>query len=106
MNPILSYVLLFLAGALLCNGIPHLTAGLRGEPFPTPFAKPPGIGHSNPVTNVLWGSLNLFAGVALTAWRLPFVDGATGLAVLAVGWLALGMPLARHFGTVRAGRGG
>ena len=29
----------FAAGALLCNCIPHLTAGLRGERFPSPFGK-------------------------------------------------------------------
>ncbi|WP_212741939.1 hypothetical protein, partial [Sphingomonas sp. 1F27F7B] len=30
----MAYLVLFLGGALLCNAIPHLAAGLRGEPFP------------------------------------------------------------------------
>lgn len=99
------YIMLFLAGALLCNAVPHLAAGLRGEPFPTPFAKPPGEGKSSPLVNVLWGSGNLFAGVALAAWRLPVVDCRTGAAAMALGWLAIGIYLAMHFGAVRARSG-
>ncbi len=100
----MAYFLLFLAGALLCNSIPHLAAGLRGEPFPTPFAKPRGIGHSSPVTNFLWGTANLAGGVALLLWRLPVVERDIGLAVAAAGWLALGFYCSRHFGAVRAAR--
>ena len=55
------YVAAFFAGAFLCNCIPHLDCGLRGAPFPTPFAKPRGIGDSSPLINVLWG---FFIGVA------------------------------------------
>ena len=40
----LNYIALFFAGAFLCNAIPHLVAGLQGQPFPSPFAKPPGRG--------------------------------------------------------------
>jgi hypothetical protein len=46
-------VALFFAGAFLCNSIPHLTKGLQGEPFPSPFAKPPGKGNSSPLVNFL-----------------------------------------------------
>jgi len=42
----MSYAVIFFAGAFLCNCIPHLCAGLQGMPFPTPFAKPRGIGKS------------------------------------------------------------
>jgi len=101
----MSYFLLFLAGALLCNGIPHLAAGLRGEPFPTPFAKPPGEGKSPPLVNFVWGSTNTFGGVALAAWRLPLVDCRVGVAAAALGWLAIGLYLAWHFGAVRAKNG-
>jgi len=97
------WVLLFLAGALLCNSIPHLAAGLRGEPFPTPFARPRGVGYSSPVTNFLWGTINLAGGIALLLWRLrPVLLGATAAAA-AAGWLAIGLYLARHFGAVRNG---
>jgi hypothetical protein len=97
------WVLLFLAGALLCNAIPHLAAGLRGEPFPTPFARPRGVGHSSPTINFLWGTANLAAGVALLLWRLPMVECDIGLAVATAGWLAIGLYLARPFGAVRKG---
>jgi len=97
------WLLLFLAGALLCNSIPHLAAGLRGEPFPTPFAQPRGIGHSSPTTNFLWGTANIAGGLALLLWRLPIVDRDIGLAVAGAGWLAIGLYLARHFAQVRAG---
>ncbi|HEX4695543.1 hypothetical protein [Sphingomonas sp.] len=102
----MTYLLLFLAGAFLCNGIPHLAAGLRGEPFPTPFAKPPGKGLSPPLVNFVWGSANLFGGFVLAVWRLATVHSIVGLALMALGWLAIGIYLAIHFGKVRAGRVG
>lgn len=37
------YVTLFFAGVFLCNAVPHLAAGLQGQPFPTPFARPRGM---------------------------------------------------------------
>ncbi len=43
---IMDYLAILLAGALVCNCIPHLTAGLQGQNFPTPFAKPRGVGNS------------------------------------------------------------
>ena len=91
----------FAAGVFLCNCIPHLTAGLRGEPFPSPFATPQGVGNSRPVVNVLWGLLNAVAGVSLVAYapvavgfNLPFIS-------VVIGALAVGIYLAVHFGQVR-----
>lgn len=52
----MKFVAFFLAGALLCNGIPHLSSGLTGSPFPTPFAKPRGVGASPPLVNFFWGA--------------------------------------------------
>lgn len=101
----MGYLWMFLAGALLCNGIPHLAAGLRGEPFPTPFAKPPGEGKSPPLVNFLWGSANFFGAVALSAWRLPIGDCRINAGVAALGWLAIGVYLALHFGAVRGKNG-
>src|SRR5947209_18959266 len=71
---IFPYVADFFAGVLLCNCIPHLACGLRGEPFPTPFAKPRGIGHSSSLLNFLWGSLNLFVGGSLLS-LFPILPG-------------------------------
>lgn len=98
---IVPLLLSFVAGALLVNAIPHLAAGVRGEPFPTPFASPPGRGLSSPVVNVLWGSANLFAGVA----AMTGADrGTVGLVVGAAGFLLLGLYLGHHFGQVRSER--
>ena len=94
-------VLLFLAGALLCNAIPHLASGTCGDPFPSPFAKPHGVGNSSPLVNVLWGSANLFAGVALMIAWLPGQGMWPGLGAAGLGWLAIGVFAARHFGAVR-----
>jgi len=101
----MSALLCLLAGALLCNSIPHLAAGLRGEAFPTPFAQPPGKGLSRPEVNFLWGAANLFAGL-LIAWRwLVTADFNAGLATLVLGFVAAGVPMSFHFGKVRRARG-
>jgi hypothetical protein len=94
----------FFVGALACNAIPHLCAGLQGQVFPTPFAKPSGEGDSSALVNVLWGSVNAVACAALLAAR-PFALGAN-IASLAffVGALAIGVFAAWHFGKVRAAR--
>ena len=96
-------LVLILAGALLCNSIPHLASGLQGAAFPTPFAKPRGVGNSSAPVNFFWGSFNLLVGVALL-WRVgPAGMSATGLIALAIGFVASGSYLSRHFGRVRRG---
>ena len=97
----MQFVALFFAGAFLCNAIPHLVAGLQGAPFPTPFAKPRGVGNSPPLLNFLWGMANVCAGATLAA-RRPVEIGLNPqcLAALA-GALAIGAFLAWHFGRVR-----
>lgn len=59
------YLACFFAGAFLANAVPHFIHGVSGEPFPTPFASPPGRGLSSPTINVLWGLGNLAAGYIL-----------------------------------------
>jgi hypothetical protein len=100
----MNYVTLFFTGALLCNAIPHLVAGLQGVPFPTPFAKPRGVGESSPYVNFLWGGFNLCFGIFLLS-RASIVVGMNleSLALL-VGALALGSYIAIHFGKVRRNR--
>ena len=95
------YALLVLAGALLCNCIPHLASGLRGEAFPTPFASPPGKGLSPSLVNFAWGAANLFFGISLLP-RLDAVDPQLGRLALLAGFVGLGLYLAWHFGRVRA----
>jgi hypothetical protein len=97
----LSFIANFFAGAFICNCIPHLCAGLRGESFPTPFAKPPGRGKSSAVTNTLWGTLNLIAGALLLGFSPvdPGLNLRFGLFLAA--FLALGVSMSKHFADVR-----
>jgi hypothetical protein len=95
------FVAIFFAGAFLCNAIPHLTAGLRGEVFPSPFSTPHGRGPSSPLVNFLWGMLNAVLGLALLV-RHPFTPGVNvDSATLLVGVLVVGLYTSVHFGRVR-----
>jgi hypothetical protein len=40
------FLLQFVAGAFLANGVPHFVHGISGAWFQTPFASPPGVGES------------------------------------------------------------
>ncbi|NWD77263.1 hypothetical protein HX890_24380 [Pseudomonas gingeri] len=92
----------FFAGVFLCNAFPHLCSGLRGEVFPTPFAKPRGKGPSSPLVNFLWGVFNLLVGIVLLS-RQPVTVGFNSTFILLVlGALAIGTYLCVHFGKVRA----
>ncbi len=98
----LHYGTLFFAGAFLCNAIPHLVAGLQGMPFPTPFARPRGIGNSSPLVNFLWGAVNLAIGLFILSRNTVAVGPDADCIALAAGALLLGIYLARHFGKVRS----
>src|SRR5882724_10536663 len=90
--------------SFLCNCIPHLTSGLRGETFPTPFANPRGNGPSAPIVNFLWGAFNLLVGVYLLSRHPVTVDFEPGFLALVLGALAIGIYLSLHFGKVRRDR--
>jgi hypothetical protein len=96
------YLILLFAGALLCNALPHLIAGVQGATFPTPWAKPPGVGHSSAVENVLWGSANLLPAIWLLdrtlAGNVPH-----GLIAVALGFVAMGVVSALIFGRRQGG---
>ncbi|MFM0198140.1 hypothetical protein PQQ65_34335 [Paraburkholderia strydomiana] len=97
----MSFVAIFFAGAFLCNAMPHLTAGLRGEVFPSPFSTPHGKGPSSPLVNLLWGMLNALTGLALLVHH-PFAPGVNvDSAALLVGVLVMGAFTSVHFGRVR-----
>jgi len=94
------YVLTFFAGAFLCNCIPHLSSGLRGAPFPTPFAKPRGVGNSPPFLNFLWGSFNLFIGIYVLSIYPVVIGPNPSCLALVAGALTMGAYLSLHFGKV------
>ncbi len=96
------YLVEFLSGALLANGVPHFVQGLSGVPFPTPFASPPGAGNSPPLCNALWGFGNLAAGGLLL--HLFWPGKPLGWVVFGSGALVISVQLSMHFGKVRAGR--
>ena len=98
------YVVLFFAGAFLCNSIPHIVAGLMGQPFPTPFATPRGEGLTSSTVNVLWGFFNLAVAYVLICRVGDFnLRSTVDVAVLGLGFLLIGLFAARHFGRFHGG---
>lgn len=78
--PWYDYIAAFFAGAFLANVVPHFVHGVSGDPFPTPFARPPGRGLSSPTVNVLWALLNLVIGYLL--FRTGHVSRANPVSLL------------------------
>jgi hypothetical protein len=102
--PWLDLVSYFCGGAFLANFVPHFVSGTRGEPFQSPFAKPPGEGLSSSTLNVAWGFFNLIVAYVLICRVGDFDLKSTSDAVaLALGMLALGLFVARHFGRFHGG---
>jgi hypothetical protein len=94
----------FFGGALLANAVPHFVSGVRGEPFQSPFAKPPGKGLSSSTVNVLWGFFNIVVAYLLICCVGDFGLRVTGDVVpLGTGILAMGLFGARHFGSLHGG---
>lgn len=79
-----NYLACFLAGLFLTNFVPHFVKGVCGDRFPTPFAKPPGIGLSSPTVNVVWALLNLAVGFLLFRAGKVSTGGNSALAVFFV----------------------
>jgi hypothetical protein len=79
----------------LANAVPHFVHGISGDPFPSPFSKPPGKGLSPAPVNVVWALANMVIGSALfrgghlaqgeTAALVVFFGG---IAVISV-WLSV-----------------
>lgn len=89
-----------LGGALLVNAVPHGVSGVQGRPFPTPFADPPGVGLSSPVTNIAWSAINLVGG--LLVLRRGIRSRGEAVAVVA-GGIVSAFAVAAHFGSVMSG---
>ena len=95
------YIAMFFSGLFICNSLPHLASGLRGEAFPTPFATPRGVGRSSPLVNFVWGFVNLLAGsFFLVRHGIP---AGTDPALFAgcLGFVVTGVFSALHFGKAR-----
>jgi hypothetical protein len=97
------YLAWFFGGAFLANTLPHLSNGISGRAFPTPFAKPPGRGLSSPTVNVLWGLFNLAVAYLLIVrvGSFSLLDLWDVLA-LGAGILWMSLMLARAFGRLGA----
>jgi len=90
------YIAAFFAGAFLANAVPHFVNGVSGNPFPTPFADPPGEGLSSPTLNVIWGLANIVVGYLL--YRCGKLQGNRWAHLLFfVGAAAMGLMLGEHF---------
>jgi hypothetical protein len=99
------YLLQFVSGMFLANGVPHFVQGISGHRFQTPFASPPGVGESSPVVNVLWGFFNLAVGFSLLfAFAPRGADVVLEWAFFGLGALVLALFCAWHFGRVRSER--
>jgi hypothetical protein len=94
----------FFGGAFLANAVPHFVSGVRGEPFQSPFAKPPGEGLSSSMVNVLWGFLNLAVGYTLLCHVGEFrIKDTTDALAAGIGILAISLFSAGHFGRFHGG---
>jgi len=98
----LVYLAYFGAGLFLANGVPHFVNGISGNRFQSPFAKPPAVGESSPLVNVIWGLVNLVIGFALVQLG-DFTCGFTlDSLMVGLGAVIAAVGLAWHFGRVRA----
>jgi len=91
------YIACFFAGMFLANVVPHFVQGVSGDPFPTPFSKPPGKGLSSPTVNVVWALFNLFVGYILFRVGQVWTGGDAALAIFFAGIAAISTMLSVNF---------
>jgi hypothetical protein len=102
--PWLDYLAYFFGGAFLTNAVPHFVHGVSGKPFPSPFAKPPGVGLSSSVVNFAWALLNLVIGYLLVCRVGVFDLRDTGdIIALGLGTAIFGLLIAYSFGRRNGG---
>lgn len=85
------YLVAIFAGFCFANAVPHGVAGIMGETFPSPFASPPGIGHSSALVNVLWSFANLIAGYFTVRFASVSPDNRRSMLCLLVGMMIAGV---------------
>ena len=77
--------------------MPHFVAGISGDRFPTPFAKPPGKGLSSPTVNVVWALFNLVVGYILFHAGGMATGGDSAATVFFAGVAAISLVLSVNF---------
>jgi len=87
----------FFGGLFLANAVPHFVHGVSGDPFPSPFAKPPGKGLSSPTVNVAWALVNLAIGGFLFQAGGVASGGVAAQIAFFAGIAAISIPLSIHF---------
>ena len=98
------YVGCFFGGAFFANALPHLIAGVAGQPLATPFASPPFTGRSSAFVNVAWALVNLAVAYLLIE-RVGAFDlrSWSDVGVCLVGFSAMAFQCARSFDRLRRG---
>lgn len=92
-----NYVAAFFSGAFFANVVPHFIHGVSGDPFPSPFASPPGVGLSSPVVNVLWACFNLVVGYILFRVSNVSIKNKLALFIFFLGILTMAVMLSFSF---------
>lgn len=97
-------VVCFLGGVFLANFVPHFVAGVLGQSFQSPFAKPPFRGLSSPTVNILWGLFNLAVAYTLLVLVGRFeLRSVAHVVVSAAGFGLASIGIARSLGRIRNG---
>ena len=100
------YLAYFFGGALFANGVPPFVSGISGNNFQSPFARPPGVGESSALVNVIWGMANFLVGYLLLNGVGDFRGGlGPDFLVAGLGFALMAIGLAWHFGRVRYNNG-
>jgi hypothetical protein len=95
----LDYLAYFFGGVFLTNVVPHFVNGVSGRSFPSPFARPPGVGLSSPVVNVAWALANLVIAYLLVCRVGAFDLRDTGDAIaFGLGVAIFALLIAQRFG--------
>lgn len=92
----------FFGGAFVANALPHLIAGVSGQPLQSPFASPPFKGLSSPAVNVAWALVNLaFAHLLLVRVGAFDPRSWSDAGACFVGFGAMALQCARSLGRIR-----
>lgn len=100
--PWFHYVGCFFGGAFLANALPHLIAGISGQPLQSPFASPPFKGLSSPTVNVAWALTNLALAYLLIV-RVASFDARrlSDVGICFLGFAMMALQCARSLGRIR-----